>query len=171
MSIVIRKGTAEDLGTFARLLEEVGQGMGNPEWFCVDPVEELQRLMDKGILELWLAMDGDRVAAAFDLLIPGEDPVNYGYALGLSRQELLRVVNMDAVAVRPEYRGQGLQRRLMREAETWLGERQDRILLCTVHPDNRFSLENVLAQGYAVKAKIFIYGSVRYLLQKNISKK
>lgn len=170
MSIVIRKGTAKDLDAFADLLLEVRQGMANPEWFCVDPREVLRAQMESGMMELWLAMDGQRIAGALDILIPGLDPVNYGYELQLSPEELLRVVNMDSVAVHPDYRGRGLQRVLLAEAERWLGQDRDRILLCTIHPDNRYSLRNALLQGYTVQQKIEIYGSVRYLLQKNLKK-
>lgn len=171
MTIEIRKGGAEEISAFASLLENVHREMSHPEWFYVDPPEVFRELYDSGKMEYWLALDGQTVAAAFDLLIPGLDPCNYGYALDFTREQLLQVVNMDSVAVHPDYRGKGLQRRLLREAEDWLGREENRILLCTVHPENRYSLENALAQGYTIEKKISIYGSVRYLLRKNIRKK
>lgn len=168
MEIVIRKGKPEDLGAFVDLLEEVWQTMPNKAWFYLDSRETFQAQMEQGIMELWLAMDGDRVAGVFDLLIAGLDSVNYGYELALSGDQLMKTVNVDCVAVHPDYQGLGLQRRLMRAAEEWLGQGRERILLCTIHPENRYSLQNALACGYRIEKQIPIYNSVRYLLRKNI---
>lgn len=171
MSIVIRKGTKEDLDAYVALLQRVRQGMERKEWFYIDSREEIFSYLDRGIMHLWVAMDAEIMAGAFSLLIPGTAPMNYGHLLGFSEEELMQAVNMDSVAVHPDYRGLGLQNKLGKAAEDWLGENQNRILLCTVHPANRFSLRNVLSQGYVIQKEVSIYGSVRYVLQKNILKK
>ena len=62
----------------------------------------------------------------------------------------------------------GLQRKLLEEAESWIRQEGKQILLCTVHPDNYFSLSNVLKQGYTIQKKLEKYGSIRYLLRKDI---
>lgn len=170
MSITIRKGTREDLNSFVQLLTEVRAGMEHPEWFYVDPPAETHALMDKGILELWLAEENGKVVAVFDLLIAGKDTCNYGCSLGFSEAQLMRTVNMDSVAVHPDYRGRGLQRRLLQTAEEWLLGQGEWTLLCTIHPDNRFSLNNALLQGYETLCKMPMYGSVRYFLKKTLKK-
>lgn len=167
MSIEIRKGNREDTENFICLLQEVRESMEYKEWFYLDPPEDVRIMMANGTMELWVAMDGDRMAAAFDILRPGLEEYNYGYDLDFSEEELMRVINMDSAAVRPDYRGQGLQRKLIQCAEEQLSREGKRILLCTVHPDNRFSLQNVLAQGYTIQKKLPKYGSVRYLLRKD----
>lgn len=168
-NIIIRKGTAADTEAFIRLLQEVREEMEHKEWFYLDPPEDVREMMETGIMQMWVAMDGERMAAAFDLLIPGLEEYNYGYDLGFSEEELHQVVNMDSAAVCRSYRGRGLQGRLLRIAEESLRGQGRRILLCTVHPENRFSLQNVLKQGYAIQKKLEKYGSVRYLLRKDIS--
>ena len=100
------------------------------------------------------------------MLYPGLQSFNYGYTVGMAQEELLKVVNMDTAAVHPDYRGQGLQRKLMAYAEKALAEGGERILMCTVHPDNRYSLQNVLSQGYQIAATQPMYGSVRHVLKK-----
>lgn len=170
MDITVRKGTPADLEQFVDLLLQVRSGMENQEWFYVDSYEEFRRLMDSGAMHIWFAMDEDRVAGALDILIPGTEDYNYGYLLDYSEELLLQVVNMDSAAVLSGYRGQGLQKQLLQVAEDWLGQDQNRIFLCTVHPDNRFSLNNALAQGYEIQKQISIYGSVRYLLKKEMKK-
>lgn len=168
MEIVIRKGTTEDTEPFIKLLQEVRQGMAHIEWFYLDSPEEIRQMMADGTMELWVAMDGDRIAAAFDILTPGLESFNYGYDLELEESDLLRVINMDTVAVRQLYRGKGLQNRLMQAAEKEIVKRGSRILLCTVHPDNHFSLNNILSQGYSIAQKLPMYGSVRYVLRKDL---
>ena len=168
MSIVIRKGTVADTENYIRLLRESKAAMANPEWFCVDPPEEIREMMQSGMMRLWVAMDADRLAGAFDYLVPGLESYNYGYDLGFDEAMLLRVVQMDSAAVHPDYRGQGLQKRLMESAEEEIRRESGRILLCTVHPDNVYSLRNVLNQGYVIQKELPKYGSVRCFLRKDL---
>lgn len=164
----LRKGRKEDAQAFADLLQKVREGMTHPEWFYLDPPEETMRKISASQLQLWVAMDGSTMAGAFSVLFPGLEGENYGYDLELPREELMHVVNMDTAAVHPDYRGMGLQKKLMQMAEQELLQTGRKILLCTVHPDNHHSLQNVLDQGYTIQAKRSKYGSVRYLLRKDI---
>ena len=168
MGVHIRKGSWKDIENFIILLQNVREAMEHKEWFYLDPPEDVRAMMADGIMELWIAEDGERMVAAFDILRPGLEAYNYGYDLGFTREELMRVINMDSAAVHPDYRGQGLQKKLIQCAEQELCREGDHILLCTVHPDNAFSLNNVLKQGYTVQKKLAKYGSVRYLLRKDI---
>ena len=168
MDLIIRKGTIDDTDAFIRLLEEVRQGMDNKEWFYLDPPDFVRSMMKEGSMQLWVAMDGERMAGAFDILSPGLDPSNYGWDLAFSEDELLRVVHMDTAAVHPEYRGHGLQKQLMQEAEKAASAMESRILLTTVHPENCFSLNNILQQGYDIARQLPKYGSVRYILRKDL---
>ncbi len=168
MEIVIRKGKMEDVENFIRLLQDVRAGMEHKEWFYLDPPEDVWEMMKNGTMQLWVAMDGDRMAAAFDLLTPGLEAYNYGYELNFSQDQLMKVINMDTAAVHPNYRGMGLQKRLLETAEQDVLGAGERILLCTVHPENRFSLNNVLKLGYTVQKKTEMYGSVRCILRKDI---
>lgn len=168
MEIKIRKGTVVDTEPLIAMLRQVWQEMEHKEWFCLDDPEDVRNMMADGSMELWVAMDDDRLAGAFDTLTPGLAAHNYGYDIDLPQEELLRVTHMDTAAVHPDYRGLGIQRKLIQVAEAELAQRGNRILLCTVHPENRFSLDNVLKQGYTIQKKLPKYGSVRYVLRKDI---
>ena len=168
MEILIRKGRKEDTEAFIQLLQEVREEMEQKEWFYLDPPEFVREAMDKGTMQLWVAMDGEQMAGAFDLLIPGLEEYNYGYDLGFSQEELLQVVNMDTAAVHPKYRGLKLQHRLLSAAEEEIRSWGKRILLCTIHPENKYSLNNATALGYEVQSVLDMYGSVRCILRKDI---
>lgn len=168
MGIVIRKGTAADTEAYIRMLQEVQAAMDNQEWFFLDPSEEIREMMENGMMQLWVAEEDGRMAGAFDYIVPGLASINYGYDLGFTREELLRVVQMDTAAVYPAFRGRGLQKKLMETAEAEIRQQQSRILLTTVHPDNRYSLENILKQDYSIAKKVEKYNSVRYILRKNL---
>lgn len=168
MDLVIRKGSLSDTEQFIMLLQEVRQGMDHKEWFYLDEPEEVRQMMADGTMELWVAMDGERMAAAFNILQPSLNPYNYGYDLGFDEAMLLQVVNMDTIAVHPAYRGMGLQKKLMQEAEREVAQKRPRILLCTVHPDNSFSLKNIVEQGYYIERMLEKYNSIRFVLRKDI---
>ena len=102
MNIIIRQGTPADTESFIQLLDNVRERMEHKEWFYLDPPEFVRAKMEQGTMLLWVAMDGDKLAGALDILVPGEAEYNYGYDLGLSTEDLSRVVNMDSAAVYPE---------------------------------------------------------------------
>ena len=168
MNLTFRKGTTDDAGAFVHFLDEVKAEMTQTDWLYLDPPEVVFSMMENGTMEIWLAMDQDRVAAAFSVLYPGLEDCNYGYDLELPESDLLRVVHMDTSAVHRDYRGQGLQRKMVQTAEQELALKGEKILLCTVHPDNLFSLENMIQQGYKIQKRMHKYGSERFILRKNI---
>ena len=165
MEIQIRKIGMEEVYKYLEFLHEVKALMEQDEWFFLDPDEEVYEMMEQDAMGIWLAQDGERIAAVFCVVYPGLKEFNLGYDLGFSEDDLHRVVHMDTVAVHPDYRGQGLQHRMMLHAEQ---ELTGRILMCTIHPDNKYSLNNVLKQGYTIKMRVEKYGSIRYILQKNL---
>ena len=167
----IRKGNPGDTEKFLSLLNLVKSRMDQEEWLYLDPPEEIRAMILNGSLEFWTAMDGNVLAAAFSVIHPGLTEINYGYDLGLDENDLLRVVNMDTIVVHPDYRGRGLQQILMQIAEEDIRSSGNRILLCTIHPENHYSLHNTLAQGYSIQRKLAKYDSVRYILRKDILEK
>lgn len=168
MAIEIRKGTAADTEGFITFLQTVRNSMAHKEWFYLDPPDYVRRMMEQGRIELWVATDGDQLAAVFDILLPELEACNYGYDLNFSEADLKRVINLDNAAVHPDYRGLGLQRKMMLLAEQELRQRGNYILLCTIHPENTFSLNNALNRGFTIEKQQEKYGSVRYILRKDI---
>ena len=168
MDYLFRKGTEEDVDTFLRFLDAVKAGMSRKEWLYLDSADTVHSMVKDGMLEFWLAFREEQLAAVFSILFPGLNSYNYGYDLGFGQEELLKVVHMDTAAVHPDFRGHGLQGRMVRLAEQALAGTGERILLSTVHPENKFSLNNMLKQGYSIRKRVGKYGSERLILQKEI---
>ena len=168
MELTIRKGTSQDTEALICFLQQVRQGMENKEWLYLDDPQDVRKMMAEGTMQLWIAAEGTRFAGIFFILIPGTAEYNYGYDLDFTQEELLRVVHMDTVAVHPDYRGMGLHKRLMQEAEDYAEKLGTCILLATVHPDNCFSIRNFLQQGYTIEKHLPKYGSVRCILRKDL---
>jgi ribosomal protein S18 acetylase RimI-like enzyme len=146
----VEKADEGDYQVFAHIIQTAWASMDQKEWFVADNADYIYQMLATGKGIGYKAVDpaADVVAGVFVAVIPGLDENNMGYDVGLPAEELSLVAHMDSVAVLPKYRGHRLQRRLMTAAEKELRERGFRYLMCTVHPDNLYSRNNVAAQGY-----------------------
>lgn len=168
MNLTFHKGIYEDTQLLIPFLEEIKAEMQEQDWFYLDSPDVIREMMTDGTMELWLTTDDTRLAAIFTILHPGLQSHNYGYDLDLSEEELQLVIHMDTAAVHRDYRGLGLQGKMVQMAEKELSGKGRKILLSTVHPENRFSLNNMLRLGYEIQKRVNKYGSERYILRKEI---
>ena len=167
---ILREAGPGDLDGVMNVMEAAARLTRPKEWFVPDDADYVAAHLDmrQGFVQAAEAEDG-RIAAFFMVHFPGLADNNLGRELGFSEQELLRCAHMDSAAVLPEYRGFGLQRRLCRMAEQRAGEKGFRHLLCTVHPDNRFSLQNMQQSGYEIRTTLLKYGGLpRHILLKEL---
>lgn len=146
----IEKAVPEDYQLFADVIQTVWNDMSQKEWFMADNADYTYQMLmgGKGIGYKAVRKDDGRVAGVFMASIPGMREENMGYDIGMDQEELLLVAHMDSIAVLSQYRGHKLQYLLMQTAEEDLKKRGFRYLMCTVHPDNCYSRNNILSQGY-----------------------
>ena len=180
MEFDIIRAVPEDVPELARIMESVAAGMNNPEWFIQDDFAYITEHVghvpvvgtDQGfILKAVARGDGqDKIAGFFMVAFPGIAEKNLGHHIGLEEKDLLRVAHMDSVVILPQFRGHGLQYKLIGKAEEVIAAETDyHILMATVHPDNKYSLNNVMAHGYEVAAEALKYGGYRrYIMKKEI---
>ncbi len=113
--------------------------------------------------------EGDYLIAIGIMQICGHDRENLGYQLDYPEERLDEVGNMKLVLVEPDYRGHGLQRRLMGLCEQYARKQGLKVLATTVHPDNVFSRRNVEMCGYQYHSEHRKYGGlIRRLYYKNL---
>lgn len=110
----------------------------------------------------------DRLAA-FSLLVTNRDcpERNLGQKLGHPAGDC---VTFDIVFVDPDFRGYGMQTRMLQmreEAAVALGAR---LGFVTVSPENEYSLRNVRGRGFEVLRRARMYGGLdRYILVKRFA--
>ena len=112
--------------------------------------------------------DGARLGAYFILRYCGQSEHNYAAFLGVPKSEWDHWANADSAIVHPDWRGNGLQRKLLEAALPLL--RPGIVGIgATVSPENQYSLNNALASGFTIAARREMYGGYdRYLLKKMV---
>lgn len=168
---LLRKAAPEDLSGVMAVMDSAVETTRPREWFVPDGPDYLAVHLDgkQGFILIAEAVSG-RIAAYLMVHFPGPSPENLGYSLGFSQKALQQSAHMDSTAVLPAFRGNRLQRRLLVQAEQELAKMGYCHLLATVHPDNRYSLQSFLAQGYHIAATLPKYGGLpRHILHKEIA--
>jgi hypothetical protein len=107
---------------------------------------------------------------AYSLIrIPGLADDNLGKDLNLPEAEMIKVAHLQAAAVHPAYRGNGLQRKLTFAHLRVIEELGYEHVCCTVSPKNPISLANILSCGLVIDGlRPKMHGWWRYILHKNI---
>ncbi|GLC81838.1 GNAT family N-acetyltransferase [Lacrimispora brassicae] len=172
MEFLIERAVHEDYQIMTDVIQSVWQQIERKDWFVADDSEYTCRILKEGNGIGYKAFEKDSgaLAGVFIAALPGKREENLGRDMGLSEEELGKVAHMESVAIFPEYRGNGLQYRLMKTAEEELRRLGCRYLMCTVHPENRFSRDNMIRQGYQVVLTKEKYGGyLRDILLKELT--
>lgn len=74
----------------------------------------------------------------------------------------------DAVMIKGEYRGSGLQRQAMEIAYDYAKDKGLKALVATVHPENFYSLNNCVIEDYKIIRKKNVHGGERLIVYKEI---
>ena len=168
MPYTLRKATDDDIPAILRLMAHGKDTAAHPDWFVADGKDYVRSHIDDAGFTI-LALSGQNEAVGFfSVDFPGTGQENLGRLLGMADDDLSRVAHMDTAVVQKKARGRHLQRRMLNAAEEALRELPYRYYMATVHPDNRFSLDNMLAAGYRIKATSLCYGGLpRHILIKD----
>lgn len=177
MDFILNKLTHPSVDTIdscIELIRNIWQNMPDKDWFSMDPEEVIRERFPKEQAWLYTASAGNpdkafpkNLAGIFMVTFPGLTEENLGWDLGFEEDMLLQTAHMDTAVILPAYRGNGLQGRLMQKAEADLKQAGYRCLLCTIHPDNQYSMNNALKLGYRVaKSTVKYNGLPRNILYK-----
>lgn len=111
----------------------------------------------------------DGLIACSIIRIPGLADDNLGRDINLPEEELTKVAHLQAAAVHPAYRGNGLQRKLTSAHLRVIKEMGFEHVCCTVSPKNPASLANYISCGLVIEGlRPKLHGWCRYILHKSI---
>lgn len=162
----MRYAHVADIDKIYDVMNRVSQTLEPKDYFITDSIEFLGlHIQEKGFT--LLAEHTNEPIGYAMIRIPGLEEDNLGYDMNDSQEELLTIAHIEAVAILPAFRGQGLQIRLVNEAENILVTKGFSKLMATVHPLNSKSLNNFLRMGFnIVKTKEKYGGYERHILMK-----
>ena len=165
MEFILRKADRNDVDEIMGIMRETQEDTSHPDWFAADNEEYiLGHLQGKGFT---IVAVGENEIAGFFVVKKPEPEENLGIFLDFSKEQCERVWIMDTAVVAKKWRGHGLQSRMLLAAEEELTAFSPGYLLCTVHPENSYSLNNMQNNGYKVMKKVFCYGGLeRFVLMK-----
>ena len=96
---------------------------------------------------------------------------NLGLDINLLPEDLIKVAHIQAIAVHPDHRGNGLQKKLAGAHLAMAGDLGYHHILCTVSPRNSKSLANMLSCGFRIEAlRPKFQGWLRFILHKDLKK-
>ncbi|MCM3735784.1 GNAT family N-acetyltransferase [Bacillus cytotoxicus] len=133
-------------------------------------VEEFENILSGNGLIIGAFID-EKLIAFRALLVPPLDEDHLGLDIGLTGEELTRVIYQEVSNVHPLYRGNGLQKILAKVIMEQLkqSDHDYEYVCCTVAPFNIPSLKDKFAQGMEVAALKEKYGgSMRYVFVKEL---
>lgn len=156
------------------LQKVVYEAQDDPQKFVPDPIESFQEVMlveGKGF-SLGVFVENQLIAVR-TVSFPGDTQGNMGREIGLTeKRDLEKVAILEATMVRPDYRGNALQKKMLVHTMKMIENYGYGYVLCTVSPFNYPSLSSVMFAGLYIKdlrLRTGVYGGkLRFLLAKGI---
>lgn len=158
----------KDLPLLLSLQEAVALALPSPEIFRLDKPAYFRKHFEKSKSVIGAFSDGRLIAyGIISFPPPGEE--HFGADIGLPPEELPKAAHLETSAVHPDYRGNGLQRKMFDIHFAALKAAGYRHTLCTVSPKNLPSIRNMFDCGMTVRALKIKFGwMLRYILHKDI---
>lgn len=150
---------ATHLDAICELQEEAFLHLTNPDLLRRNARETLALCLVAPHFTLGAFHQGRLVAFAM-LYDGGDTDENIGKDIGIAEKDLSTVMNMKLVIVSPDFRGNGLQVRLMLALESVAAARGKRLLCGTADPANIYSCRNFLKAGYTFHSRKQKYGGL-----------
>jgi GNAT superfamily N-acetyltransferase len=173
---VMRLISTEELKDVVALEEYVYDLLPNKQVLYMDSYEEMLDDMKQGAKIIGVYNKSKDLIAYRYIGFPGKTSKNLGNDINMPEEELPKVAHLETTVVHPEYRGNSLQSLTLQQAIPMVQDFGYRHLLCTVSPQNIYSLYNIMKNGLRIKALKKKYGKLkdgsdgiwRFILHRNL---
>lgn len=164
---MIRRAVGDDTESIYECMLSVYNALEDKSVFVCEDIEYVKHNIEEHGFSVVAETEDGIIAGVFIFEYPDMDMSNLGRDIGLLESELGKVVHMDTVVVRPEYRGRRLQIRMLEFAEGIIDVRY-RYYMATAAPYNKPSITSFLKSGYRVVKVTEKYGGfIRAILLKD----
>lgn len=165
-----------DQADIMKLQERVLENPQTREWFSPSSEAELRAVLTEPANYAAVQIcDGERIVAfAYAIRNPRpEQDVNVDLKENGLPYDLRKQCILDTVFVDPDYRGFGMQKLLVDVLCQWMAMEGKKHIAATIHPENIYSRNNFLANGFACVTQTPIpkYGSHRNVYIRHISRR
>ena len=164
----LTKALPEDTSEIYNIMATAQSLLTDKGWYCVDTeIYIREHIQDHLKGTIFKAVENGEIGAFLLIHLPEMDANHLGHYAGLKQEALSKCAYIDSLAVKPAFRGRHLQCRLMAYGEAYLSATGCCHLFGTVHPENKYSLNNFLKLGYQILTTAQKYGSLpRHILYK-----
>lgn len=162
-NIKLKKSTINDIKNIIKFQEEIINDMENKELFKPLIEEEFTYpIMNNGLV--YLLYFKNEIIGLFVLTINPKDDIINEYQL----EDTSNIAILDSVMIKREFRGSKLQLQGMKIIDIDCKKLNIDKIVATVHPDNKYSLNNLLEDNYKIINTINIHGGIRNILIKEV---
>lgn len=164
------KATVEDCRKIYEFQLSMQKNM-DKKIFAVDNPKFIEKMLTSKESIIMMYFDDEILVGIFELNIPDDktelDEFNIlDYKNNIDKG---KIAICESIAVKPEYRGNGLQYKFIEIIEELAKEKGYKYIIGTVHPDNIYSCNNFKRQNYEFLDKIEVYYGWRYIVFKEIA--
>lgn len=148
-----------ELKAAVELQKYVYEQLPNKQVLYMDSYEEMLDDMKNGAKIIGVFNKAKEIIAYRYIGFPGRTEKNLGNDINMASNELSKVAHLETTVVHPDYRGNSLQSITLQQALPMIREFGYNHVLCTVSPQNVYSLFNVIKNGLRIKALKKKYGT------------
>ncbi|WP_422485559.1 hypothetical protein [Gudongella sp. DL1XJH-153] len=169
----------EALHHMVDLIQRVYDALPNKEVLFVDSYEDMKQDIDEGAKIIGVYGEENQMIAYRYVSFPGLQDRNLGYDVGVPKDELDKVCQLETTVVDPPYRGNNLQYMTLSMMKPIVATEGYKHMVCTISPYNYFSVNNIMRHGLKIKDLKKKYGTLpdnsdgiwRYILHGRIDQK
>lgn len=165
--VSVRQAEYGDVDVILDIMGEAYSLLEDKKHFFTDDREFIREGIHERGFALIAQLEGEDIAY-MTVRFPGTKEDNLGKYLSFDDQQLIGTAMLDSVAVKAGFRGHGIQKLLIEEAEKLARAEGYIHFLAKTHPDNRASLKSFISRGYHMMLKIHEQGTERVILYKSI---
>ena len=144
-----------NLDEYIEFRKQVKDNMEHPDWLGDFSKED------------WIYYDADEPVCSM-MLIPCDENALNSFDLSI-KIKYRDVDDYGPMLVNPKYIGNQLQYQMLKELDEYSLKLGYKYAICTVHPDNKYSIKNLLLDGFELKRNKEFKRGVRNIYLKYIA--